>query len=179
MLGVSLLGLGVVSVVDAAVASTTRVQGVPASTSTARAPAQALSLSSQPRFATQAASSSSNTFYGPPFLIGYKDPHYTVDDAAAAWWEWYQNNWGVHPPHCNFSYSATSDGATTNIFGLMYQAGDQCHGGPEYIPGTAYTYNPGKNLGSGGCDGGEGKDDPNGGLTCPSIKGAPMVRDGN
>ncbi|MEV8520908.1 RHS repeat-associated core domain-containing protein [Dyella marensis] len=179
MLGVSWLGLGAVSAVDAAGASTTRVQSAPASISTARAPAQALSLSPQPLLAAQTASSGSSTFYGPPFLIGYKDPHYTVDEAAAAWWEWFQNYWGIRPPHCYFTYSSTSDGATTNIFGLMYQDGDQCKGGPEYIPGTAYTYNPGKNIGngSGGCDGGEGSDDPGAGPTCPESQGSPQVLD--
>lgn len=166
----------------------------PARASTVGAHAKAADPSFAQDSQLTAATTSASTFYGPPFhwQDGHISPdgnHSTVGETALAFWKAYQHFWGVYPPNCHFSYTPTANGRATGTFALMYESGSSCRGGPEYVKGTAYSTDPGKNNGNGGgCDGGEGSDGGGDGSgaggsgstnnpSCPNASGAPMAGD--
>jgi len=129
----------------------------------------------------QPASSASTgaTYYDGPYFwsdghIGADGFHDSVSETAQAFWDAYKRFWGVGEPGCNFTYTAL-DGSVTGVFANMYESGSSCGGGPELVLGTIYSFDAGKNNGTGaGCDGGEGHDADGGG----SGGGAPTGCDG-
>jgi len=147
-------------------------------------------LSSQ--LSTNAATSP--TFYGGPYFcddsyFGGCGTYNSTAAATTAWWNAYQNYWGVNPSNCNLAATPSANGVTTGTFVIIYVFGSACGGGPTGILGTAYSNNPWQNLGDGGnCDGGEGSNGGDSGSgvggngassssSCPTSNGAPNVGD--
>ena len=140
------------------------------------------------------ATGAATSYYGAPY---YADDYYfgrqpnesALSAAINDWWVAYQNYWGVNSSNCGYFDVPTGDGASTGTFVLMYIRGSACGGGPSGVYGTAYSYSPAKNAGSGaGCDGGEGSNaggsgsgsggnGASSGSSCANSKGAPMAGD--
>jgi RHS repeat-associated protein len=133
--------------------------------------------------------SSSVTYYGAPYWTGgwyVYEPTQTIEEQIANDWDYYSRLWGVSPYgslNCNYEFDPNGDGEATGNFGVISWHGD-CGGGNEIV-GTPYTYDPGKNDGTGaGCDGGEGHDGDGGdtgsgdsgdaGDSCQASKGDPQ-----
>lgn len=155
---VLVLGLSmVVGVADAATLGLQTDSALPAAASTASSRPYADTLEHVDR----PLGSSQSSFYGAPYQWndGHISPdgyHSSVSETANAFWAAYQRFWSVGPPGCTFRYSPTGDGVSTGTFALMYEQGSTCHGGPEYVVGKLYSYDPGKNNGcSDGCQAGD------------------------
>jgi len=166
-------------------------------------PARSSTSSSVPRLAnvavpTRAATpdtTSATIYYGPPYFTQqYEFPTVNFPSIAAAadyWWSGVQRAYPGAFPGCDYTQTFLPDYEQTGRIVGLTLVGTTCasNGYVNWIQVTAYSNDPGKNIGDGGgCDGGEGHDGGgsgsgaggNGaspGSTCADSKGAPMAGD--
>jgi RHS repeat-associated protein len=154
--------------------------------SAADGPARASSVTA-PKVSTLRALDSSVTFYDAPFSDDYiyhdDGQSASVAEAIDKFWAQYQIDWSSAFPGCSYTPTYDDAGPVTGHFATFILNGT-CGGGGN-IWGTGYTFDAGKNDGTGaGCDGGEGHDGDggdtgsgdsgDGGDSCRASKGDPQ-----